>query len=138
MRGTASIASNAKKMQRSNAGLFWPVLVIVTAIDFFTKRLATHYLELEHVPHAVLGDWLRFTRVFNPGAAFGLHVGPHSRWVFTGLTILALVILARLYRSTRRGDWLRTLALGLVCGGAIGNLLDRLQSWRGVIDFIDI
>jgi len=125
-------------MQRNKAALFWPVLLIVTAIDFYTKRLAMNGLPLAHVPNEVFGDWLRFTRVFNPGAAFGLHVGQHSRWIFTGLTIIALLILARLYRSTRHVDRLRTLSLGLVCGGAIGNLLDRLASANGVIDFIDI
>ena len=125
-------------MQRNKAALFWPVLLLVTAVDFYTKKLAETYLPLTHVPNVVFEDWLRFTRVYNPGAAFGLHVGQHSRWIFTALTIIALLILARLYRSTRHSDRLRTLSLALVCGGAIGNLLDRLASAAGVIDFIDI
>jgi signal peptidase II len=54
------------------------------------------------------------------------------------LTAGALVILGRLYQATRRGDWLRTLALGLVCGGAVGNLIDRIRSATGVVDFIDV
>ena len=54
------------------------------------------------MPHDVYGDWLRFTLVYNPGAAFGLHVGQHSRWIFMVLTIVALVILGRLYRGDAR------------------------------------
>ena len=42
------------------------------------------------------------------------------------------------YRTTRADDWQRTLALALVCAGAIGNLIDRLRSPLGVVDFIDI
>lgn len=125
-------------MQRSNSGLFWPVLVLVATVDFCTKALAKSFLLLEHMPREVFGDWVRFTLVYNPGAAFGLHVGEHSRWVFMVLTIVALVILGRLYTATRTGDVVRTLSLALVCGGAVGNLIDRIRSGRGVVDFIDI
>jgi signal peptidase II len=125
-------------MQRNNAGLFWPVLVMVAAIDFCTKAVAANQLVLEGMPHAVYGEWVRFTLVHNPGAAFGLHVGQYSRWIFMVLTIVALVILGRLYSATRPGDTVRTLSLALVCGGAVGNLIDRIASARGVVDFIDI
>ena len=54
------------------------------------------------------------------------------------LTAGALIILGRLYKATRQGDFLRTVALGLVCGGAVGNLIDRLRSSAGVVDFIDV
>jgi signal peptidase II len=54
------------------------------------------------------------------------------------LTIGALVVLWRLYQATRQGDFVRTLALGLVCGGAVGNLIDRIRSPLGVVDFIDV
>lgn len=125
-------------MRRSNAGLFWPVLVLVTAVDFWTKAIAASRLGLEGLPHAVFGEWLRFTLVHNPGAAFGLHVGQYSRWIFMVLTIVALFILGRLYVATKPGDIMRTLSLALVCGGAVGNLIDRIHSARGVVDFIDI
>ena len=62
----------------------------------------------------------------------------YSRWIFMVLTIGALVILGRLYQATRQGDLVRTLALGLVCGGAVGNLIDRIRSPQGVVDFIDV
>jgi len=126
-------------MERSSNGrLFWPVLVAVVASDVVTKAIAVKTLDVPRVPREVIGDWLRFTLVYNPGAAFGLHVGEHSRWVFMALTVIALGILGRLYLNTREGDMPRSVALALVCAGALGNLIDRVRSGRGVVDFIDI
>jgi signal peptidase II len=76
--------------------------------------------------------------VYNPGAAFGLDLGPQSRWIFAVLTVVALVILARLYRATAAGHSARAVALALVCAGAVGNLIDRVRSFFGVVDFIDV
>ena len=123
---------------RSNARLFWPVLVVVAIVDVATKAIAVLTLFPQRVPHELLGNAVRLTLVYNPGAAFGLHVGPQSRWIFTALTIVALVILGRLYRATTRGDAPRVMALALVCAGAVGNLLDRLRSDLGVVDFLDV
>jgi signal peptidase II len=100
--------------------------------------VAVRTLVPARVPREVVGDWLRFTLVYNPGAAFGLHVGDHSRWVFMVLTIGALLILGRLYVSTSEGHRTRVMSLALVCGGALGNLLDRIRSALGVVDFLDV
>jgi len=110
----------------------------VVAVDVVTKRMAVYGLSPSRFPHEVFGDWVRLTLVYNPGAAFGLHLGQYSRWIFTALTLGALVILWRLYSVTRAGDHRRTLALALVCGGAVGNLIDRLRSDLGVVDFLDV
>jgi signal peptidase II len=123
---------------RRNAPLFWSVIVGVVLVDIVTKAIAVYALVPARIPREVIGEYLRFTLVYNPGAAFGLHLGGYSRWIFTALTIGALYILSRLYRTTRPDDWPRTLALALVCAGAIGNLIDRLRSPLGVVDFIDI
>ncbi|MGH7668637.1 MAG: signal peptidase II [Gemmatimonadaceae bacterium] len=125
-------------MARNKARLFWPVLLAVTVSDAVTKALAQRWLPLPDLPHEVLGNTLRFTLVYNPGAAFGITFGGYSRWIFMALTIVALLILARLYAGTRNGSGLRTLALALVCGGALGNLVDRVWSPMGVVDFVDI
>ena len=128
----------AEGRPRSNAPLFWGLIAGVIVGDVITKAWAVRALVPKHVPHQVVGDVLRFTLVHNPGAAFGLNLGALSRWIFMALTIGALVVLGRLYRATRPGDLWRTLALGLVCGGAIGNLIDRVRSAEGVVDFIDV
>lgn len=123
---------------RPENGVFWSVVSLVVILDVVTKFLAVEHLVPQHTPHALLGDAVRLTLVYNPGAAFGLHLGPYSRWIFTVLTVGALVVLGRLYAATRPGDLPRTVALALVCGGAIGNLIDRLRSPLGVVDFLDI
>jgi len=123
---------------RSNAGLFWTAAIAVVALDVVTKQLAIDHLRPEHVPHQIIGNVVRFTLAFNPGAAFSMSVGNNSRYFFGALAVVALVILFRLYRSTKPGDATRTLAIGLAWGGAAGNLIDRFRSARGVVDFIDI
>ena len=130
-------------MQNGSSGaaktlLFWIVAVFVIALDVITKQLAVYNLAPMHFPHDVFGNWFRFTLVYNPGAAFGLHLGSYSRWIFMALTVGALVILWRLYQVTAASDLRRTLALSLVCGGAVGNLIDRVRSDLGVVDFIDV
>ena len=122
---------------RSNAALFWPVLVVVLAFDVITKAIAERTL-LRGIPEEVVGNVVRLRLVYNPGAAFGFDLGPQSRWIFAVLTIVALVILARLYRSTPAGHSARAVALALVCAGAVGNLIDRVRSFFGVVDFIDV
>ena len=121
-----------------NGRLFWPILGFVVVVDQITKYMAERFLVPMRVPHEVIGETVRLTLVYNPGAAFGLHLGPYSRWIFMVLTIGALFILGRLYVTTLPGDRPRTIALALVCAGAVGNLIDRIHSAPGVIDFVDI
>ncbi|HKO17241.1 MAG TPA: signal peptidase II [Gemmatimonadaceae bacterium] len=118
--------------------VFWSAAVIVVVLDVVTKVLAARYLLPEHVPHEIIGNAVRFTLAYNPGAAFSMSLGPYSRVIFGALALIALVILWRLFRQSRPGELARVLALGLAWGGAAGNLIDRLRSPRGVVDFIDI
>jgi signal peptidase II len=122
---------------RRGPAIFWGIIAVVVAADVVTKRMAEEYLA-RGLAREVFGETVRLTLVYNPGAAFGFHLGPYSRWIFMVLTIGALAILLRLYRSTRAGDLARTIALALVCGGAVGNLIDRVRSRLGVVDFIDV
>ena len=115
---------------------FWIVAVGVVIADFVTKQLAVEHLS--RVPERIFGNWLTLRLVYNSGAAFGINVGGASRWVFTGLALIALVVLGAMARHTDAGNRFRMLALALVCGGAVGNLIDRLKSPRGVVDFIDV
>ncbi|MBC7896533.1 MAG: signal peptidase II [Cytophagaceae bacterium] len=123
---------------RSGAWLFFPVVLVLVIADRVTKAIAEATLWPRYVPHEVWGDFLRWTLVYNPGAAFGFHLGPYSRWIFMGLTVGALVILAKMYRHTAPGDSWRMLAIALVTAGALGNLVDRVISPNGVVDFIDV
>lgn len=126
-------------MRRSNASRFWPVVALIVLVDVVTKAAAVRLLVPQRVPHDVLGEWVRLTLVYNPGAAFGLGQGfTHSRWLFLVLTVVALGILGWLYRTTQRGDLVRVTAIALVCAGAVGNLIDRIRHDLGVVDFIDV
>lgn len=111
-----------------------PVLVA----DFATKRLAVAYLQPAHVPHRLVGNAVRLTLTFNRQGVMGLPVGPYGRWLLTAVTIVVLVVLLRLMRDSGAGERLRAASLSLIVGGACGNLLDRLASARGVVDFIDV
>jgi signal peptidase II len=117
--------------------LFAVTAALVIVLDLVTKAAAeAHLTRVTGVP--VLGEWFQLRLVYNQGAAFGLHLGPFSRWFFLGFAVLAVFVLNALSRSAMPGDRFRQIACGLVTGGAIGNLLDRVRSARGVVDFIDI
>jgi signal peptidase II len=120
--------------------MFWGVAVFLIGADIVTKYLAVINLP-PRVPHEVLGlDWLRLTLIYNRGAAFGLHLGNDAvtRIVFIVLTVVALAILWRLYAETAHGSRFRVMSIALVTAGAIGNLIDRVRSASGVVDFLDL
>ncbi|HEU5169478.1 MAG TPA: signal peptidase II [Gemmatimonadales bacterium] len=117
--------------------LYWTAALVVIAFDFVTKLVAEAALLLTPgVP--IIGDWVQLRLVYNRGAAFGLHVGPYSRWVFFAVAVVAIAVLNRMSLGGPPGDRFRQLALGLVTGGAAGNLIDRVRSGRGVVDFLDV
>jgi signal peptidase II len=116
--------------------LFWPLLLVLVLADCGSKRIVEETVA-PHTPHEVLGDVVRVTLGYNPGAAFGLHVGPASRIVFTILTFVALAALGLMYRAASPDRRIEVMALALISGGAIGNLIDRI--WAGqVVDWIDV
>lgn len=129
--------------QHPSRGGFGPgaaaaVAATIVAVDQLTKYFAVRRLVPRHTPHDVIGDVVRFTLTFNPGAAFGMHLGESSRWIFMVLTILILGFLVRLFRSTPPWEAGLRLSLAAVMGGAIGNFVDRIHSPEGVVDFIDV
>ena len=114
----------------------WAALGTVL-LDLVTKLIAeATLLRTPGIP--VFGDWFQLRLVYNQGAAFGIHVGPYSRWIFFTVALIAVFVLTRMSRSSPVGDRFRQLALGLVAGGAVGNLIDRVRSPRGVVDFLDV
>lgn len=129
-------------MLTRKAKAFWPLLFLLVLADCTTKRLAEQHLKPEHLPHSVVGDVVRLTLAYNPDAAFSLSLGAHSRIGFTLMALGVLGVLASIYRTTPVQDRVQAIALALVAGGAIGNVLDRFRMpggrYRGVVDFIDI
>src|SRR3954467_10433313 len=122
--------------QRANR--FWTIFLATILLDVTSKRVAVAQLSPPYIPHDVIDDVLRFTLAYNPEGAMSFSLGPSSRWWFVLLSIGTLFVLAYMYRATPREDRLQIASIALICGGAVGNLLDRLRSARGVVDFIDI
>ena len=123
---------------RSPGRVFWPLAILLVLADCSTKRAIEEAVPLVGVPKPIVDDILQFTLAYNQGAAFSTHFGPYQRWVLIGLTLTILLILARSYRQIASTGRIGTAGLALVTGGAVGNLLDRLMSNRGVVDFIDV
>ena len=113
------------------------VVGTIVVLDVLTKMWAMNNLTFGY-PVPVLGEFFRFTYTHNPGAAFGINIGEHSRMFFLVLSLVALVVLGFIYRSTPARDGLRLLAVALVSAGAIGNIIDRFRFEAGVVDFLDV
>lgn len=120
----------------------WPVLAAVAAtllcLDLTTKTLAVAHIEPGH-PVEIIGDTVTLTLVRNPGAAFSIATG--MTWI---LTLIALAVVAGVirYASRLRSLWW-AVGLGMVLGGALGNLVDRLFRAPGplrghVVDFVSV
>jgi signal peptidase II len=109
------------------------------AFDQITKAVALGRLPLG-VPLTVVDGLLSLTLVLNPGLAFGLlgSIPPAWRWVVAVLSLVALAVLARVaLRVLPAGGWLGQVAIGLIFGGAVGNLIDRAR-FGAVVDFVDV
>ena len=122
---------------RTRAINLFAIVAGVLSLDLVTKLWIQNSLRL-YEQIEVVGDYLRLTYIYNPGAAFGIHVGQYSRVVFLVLTLVALVALIAMYWTTPASDRLRLYSIALICGGALGNLIDRIRSPRGVVDFLDV
>lgn len=133
----AVVGLEAERSPVSKPLLLGVVLGVVLALDVSTKLWVVQSFAL-HESRPVLGDFFRFTYTHNRGAAFGIHVGEHSRVFFLILSLVALGVLAAIYRTTSARDRLRLLGVALVSGGAVGNILDRLRYEAGVVDFLDV
>ncbi|HVS67948.1 MAG TPA: signal peptidase II [Mycobacteriales bacterium] len=134
--GSTSPEAPAAPGTRSHTRLVAGIAGSVLVVDVVTKLVAVaklaHRDRVTLIPHVL---WLTFTR--NAGAAFS--VGTGATFVFTAVAVGVVVVIARTARSLRSVGW--AVALGLLLGGAMGNLSDRLfrspGPFRGhVVDWI--
>jgi signal peptidase II len=113
------------------------ISLVVVVLDQITKYLADSRLAYAD-PLPVLPSF-NLTLLYNRGAAFSFlsDAGGWQRWFFIGVSLFAVVLISFWLRKLKPEQWLLALALALVLGGAIGNLIDRL--WLGhVIDFVQV
>lgn len=111
--------------------------VLIVVLDLWTKNIATHALTL-YRPEAV-NSWLNMTLAHNYGAAFSFlsDAGGWQRWLFTGLASVVTVVLIVWLLRLPPQEKITAASLGLIIGGAVGNLIDRINHGY-VVDFIDV
>ena len=118
-----------------NWGFLLAIIAMVLVADQVTKRVVVDTVALGETiqPVPALSPYFQVTRIFNTGSAFGIL--PQASDLF--LVIAIVVVLAMIYFYPRlEGRMLITrIAIGLVCGGALGNAFDRVQ-YEHVVDFI--
>ena len=115
------------------------IAVVVVVLDQLTKLVVLDRLA-PGAPVTVVPGLVALTLVMNPGLAFGLLAGvpPGWRWIVVPLSLLALLVLLRVaLRILPTGGWRERSAIGLVFGGAVGNLIDRAR-FGAVVDFVDV
>ncbi|GAB2739901.1 signal peptidase II [Streptomyces bullii] len=121
---------------RRRIAVLFTVAAFAYTLDLISKIIVVEKLE-HHPPIEIIGDWLRFEAIRNAGAAFGF--GEAFTVIFTMIAAVVIVVIARLARKLYSLPW--AIALGLLLGGALGNLTDRIFRSPGVfegavVDFI--
>jgi len=106
--------------------------------DLVTKILAVEFIDPSD-PISIIGDTVTLTLVRNPGAAFSMATG--MTWLLSLVAIAVVIGVIRIGRTLRSPWWV--VGLGLVLGGAVGNLTDRLFRSPGplqghVVDFVSV
>ncbi len=114
------------------------LIAIVIAADQLTKIWIVGNFTLFESREIIPGLF-NLTYLTNKGAAFGLLNGDHGAWrqvFFVAIAVIALIVLVVALRQVRGQGKIYSVALGLIAGGAAGNLLDRLRL-GAVVDFLD-
>lgn len=129
-------SAGARPRGKRRIAVLFAVATFAYALDLASKMIVVAKLE-HHAPIEIIGDWLKFEAIRNAGAAFGF--GEAFTVIFTVIAAAVIVVIARLARKLYSLPW--AIALGLLLGGALGNLTDRIFRSPGVfegavVDFI--
>jgi len=133
----ASTAPAGPRTGRVLAGILG-IAAVVLLVDQLTKLWAQSGLEEGAAPLPLIGELIQLRLIYNPGAALSIASG--QTWILSLLSVGVVVFVVVTARKIRSTSW--AVALGLVLGGALGNLGDRLFREPGflvghVVDFID-
>lgn len=114
------------------------IAAVILVFDLVTKIVVVHYVKPGN-PIEVFGDVVTLRLVRNPGAAFSMATG--MTWLLTVVAVAVVVGVIKIGRTLRSPWW--ALGLGLVLGGALGNLIDRFFRAPGpfqghVVDFVSV
>jgi signal peptidase II len=133
--GGAPGAAGAPVQPRKSIAPYLALAVLVLVLDQLTKWIAVRAIDFgERIP--VLPGFFDFTLVYNRGAAFSFLAGAGGwqRWFFTLIGVVAAVFIVWML-VRHAGQRLFALALALILGGAIGNVIDRVLAGQ-VTDFV--
>jgi signal peptidase II len=114
------------------------VAAVILAVDIVTKVAAVRLLEPGE-PVSIIGDTVTWTLVRNSGAAFSMATG--STWILTLIATSVVIGIVWMGRRLVSPWW--AIGLGMILGGALGNLVDRFFRWPGplrghVVDFLSV
>jgi signal peptidase II len=116
--------------------IFVGVALVMTVLDQISKIWIRDNVPLYRKEIPVIDGFLSIIHAENPGAAFGfMNDSPYRMWVFAGFTVVALVVLARMFLELPEDDRFQNAALGMIVSGAVGNAIDRVR-FQSVTDFV--
>lgn len=130
------MSSEAGVTSQASARPLWPPFVLIAAAVVVVDQLTKAWIRSILAPGEstpVLGDWIRLVHAQNNGGIFGLLRGQALPFAIVSLGVIALIVA---YHGRSGRNPFLTVALALLLGGAIGNLLDRLL-YGSVVDFVD-
>lgn len=116
-------------------------IVVIATLIIFIDQLSKYFIRTElrpietYAPIEAIGSWFRIVHWRNSGVAFGLF--PGYGWLMTGIGLIVLTLVILFYKPVLNGSPCVAIAIALQLGGAIGNMIDRLNPAVGyVVDFI--
>ena len=127
-----AVAGATVERRATRWGLFIAIAVAVVIVDQLTKSWLVANVQPGGAIE-IVGDWLRLIHGRNNGGLFGLFGGSAAVLALASLGVIGLIVA---YHARSKPNVVLTIALGLLLGGAIGNLIDRLR-FGYVIDFVD-
>lgn len=114
--------------------MYYVIAVVMIVIDQWTKYLVIENMTIgESIP--IIDNIFYLTSHRNPGAAWGILQG--QMWFFYMITLIVVGIIIYYIEHYAKTNRLLGVSLGLVLGGAIGNLIDRVR-FQEVVDFVDV
>jgi signal peptidase II len=136
--GSASAASGDQARRPLRTRMLIVIAFFILAFDLVTKIAVVHFIAPGR-PVEIIGDVVTLRLVRNPGAAFSMATG--MTWLLTIVAICVVIAVIRIGRTLRSPWW--AIGLGLVLGGALGNLIDRFFRSPGplqghVVDFVSV
>ncbi|WP_200936514.1 signal peptidase II [Rhodococcus sp. Leaf278] len=137
-KGTDSDSAVARPVKPLKTRLLIAIAAVILVFDLVTKILVVHFVKPGN-PIEIVGDVVTLRLVRNPGAAFSMATG--MTWLLTVVAVAVVIGVIKIGRTLRSPWW--ALGLGLVLGGALGNLIDRFFRAPGpfqghVVDFVSV